>query len=90
MILKIVSHISFSRADRYIYQSVPRSRSTSDITGGKKKPPPRPPPPRLPPIPATTNAQQKYQVIIYTVLLSTRILINNILTVFLFHFRALK
>ncbi|KAK7595277.1 hypothetical protein V9T40_013102 [Parthenolecanium corni] len=57
------SNIS-SRAERFTYQSVPRSRSTSDISGGRRKPaPPRPPPPKLPPITAETNVHPKHQSI---------------------------
>lgn len=52
-----------TRADKYIYQSVPRSRSTSDIAGERKKlPPPRPPPPKLPPITAVTNFQKPQSI----------------------------
>ncbi|XP_065201990.1 uncharacterized protein l(3)05822 [Planococcus citri] len=52
------------KSDKYIYQSVPRSRSTSDIFGGRKKPPPpRPPPPKIPPMTNVANSQQKPQSI---------------------------
>ena len=54
----------YFRADQYIYQSVPRSRSTSDIfNGGKKPAPPRPPPQKLPPIPTTPSSLPKPQVL---------------------------